>query len=95
MFLNFLAPFKSLTKIFDPRKFEKFKKVNLNSFLKTIQKNNLKGTSMSVYNISTETPNDKIIFNSSANILTDSPYRQNRLSVINSSSNNINVQSPK
>ena len=52
MFLNFLAPFKSLTKIFDPRKFEKFKKVNLNSFLKTIQKNNLKGTSMSVYNIS-------------------------------------------
>ena len=50
---------------------------------------------MSVYNISTETPNDKIIFNSSANILTDSPYRQNRLSVINSSSNNINGQSPK
>jgi hypothetical protein len=50
---------------------------------------------MSVYNISTETPNDKVIFNSSANILTDSPYRQNRLSVINSSSNNINGQSPK
>ena len=35
------------------------------------------------------------MFNSTANILSDSQYKRNRLSVINSSNNNVNGQSSK